>query len=211
MAQDANDHTAAGWRWLPIGRHIQNPFAVQEVLRDLHAGEIPYRYRKSEGGAWCDDRPERPWVEVEIDRAAGTVRWPQKVIPAPPHPSDHVIVSGVTPLYPGWPRPLDWPRERIFPALTLYDVEVLVPADAIPADTSPEPACAKFSTGKEWIVAAVERYEDELRNLKGITEVSNYLAVKSQTDSDCPHPLKPRSIQNELRDMKLWPILSQPK
>jgi hypothetical protein len=104
-----------------------NPF---DLGRTLHEGELRYRYRLSADGPFCSDALVDFWLEIPqpIDRTARSITRRAKLVKAPPHSSDHVIVSRIGP-YPGWPRPLDWPRDRTIPPLTIYDVEVFAPVD----------------------------------------------------------------------------------
>jgi len=184
------------------------PIAREIACDRFRRAEVEYRCRDAEDRLHENDLSDDFRREMLIDVDAGTATRPGKVIPAPPHPADHVVIWGIpeqTRPYPGWPRPPDWPRERKLPDEKYHSIEVKALVRRVKAAPSIEPATsAEKLSGKEWVPKAYKREADKLRG-KLITHAARHLAEISETAVDCKKPLRRRYVENLLREEGIFP------
>jgi hypothetical protein len=184
------------------------PIAREIACDRFRRAEVDYRYRDAEDRLHENDLSDDFRREMLIDVDAGTATRPGKVIPAPPHPADDLVIWGIseqTRPYPGWPRPPDWPRERKLPDERYHGIEVKALVRRVKAAPSIEPATsAEKLSGKEWVPKAYKREADKLRG-KLITDAARDLAEISETAVDCKKPLRPRYVENLLREEGIFP------
>jgi hypothetical protein len=184
------------------------PIAREIACDRFRRAEVEYRYRDAADRLHENDLSDDFRREMLIDVDAGTATRPGKVIPAPPHPADHLVIWGIpeqTRPYPGWPRPPDWPRERKLPDERYHGIEVKALVRRVKAAPSIEPATSTEKLlGEEWVSKVYKREADRLLTMS-ITEASRDLAHKSETAVDCRRPLKPRYIEALLRKLGGFP------
>jgi hypothetical protein len=83
-------------------------------------------------------------------------------------------------------------------------LRALSPQRQIPADENGGPV--RKLPNKLWITGYVERRRTDGDLPKNITEFSRQIERNMCGADDCDRPLKVRTIENRLRDWKLWPV-----